>query len=87
MDLTVPWFPTIGMGSPGEKIEGNLGSKPFVYNIELENILQESHAKDLARSTLQCDIANQEEGHIVPEQLLNTKRGCCCKKCCKVLMR
>ena len=47
MDLSVPWFPTIGMGSPGEKIEGNFGNKPFVYNIELENILQEAHMKDL----------------------------------------
>lgn len=43
----VPWYPTIGMNSMGEKVEVNFGSKPFAFNIELENILQEAHYKDL----------------------------------------
>ena len=47
MSRDVRWFPTIGMNSKGEKVEMNFGSKPFVYNIELENILQEAHKKDL----------------------------------------
>ena len=45
------WFPTLGMNSLGEKVEVNIGSKPFVYNIELENILQEAHNKDLLLNT------------------------------------
>lgn len=40
-------FPTIGMNSIGEKVEVNFGDKPFVYNIEIEKILQEAHEKDL----------------------------------------
>ena len=43
----VVWFPTIGLQSIGSKVEVNFGSKPFAYNIELENILQEAHQKDL----------------------------------------
>ena len=43
----VPWYPTIGMNSIGEKVEVNFGSKPFAFNIELENILQEAHIKDI----------------------------------------
>ena len=47
MSRDVRWFPTIGMNSMGEKVEMNFGSKPFVYNIELESILQKAHQKDL----------------------------------------
>ena len=46
--LDTPWYPVIGMNSPEEKIEANFGSQPFMYNIELENILQEAHAKDVS---------------------------------------
>ena len=35
------------MNSIGEKVEVNFGSKPFAFNIELENILQEAHIKDI----------------------------------------
>ena len=35
------------MNSLGEKVEVNFGNKPFAYNIELENILQDAHSKDL----------------------------------------
>ena len=47
MRKDLAFFPTIGMNSIGEKVEVNFGNKPFVYNLELENILQEAHEKDL----------------------------------------
>ena len=53
IDIERSWFPTVGMNSPKETIEANFGDKPFAYNIELENILQEAHEKDLSREKLQ----------------------------------
>ena len=47
MRKDLAFFPTIGMNSIGEKVEVNFGQKPFLYNIELEKILQEANEKDL----------------------------------------
>ena len=48
--------PPDNLGGEGNKVadlskmEVNFGSQPYVYNIELENVLQEAHAKDVAQS-------------------------------------
>jgi len=47
MRKDLAFFPTVGMNSIGEKVEVNFGQKPFLYNIELEKILQEANEKDL----------------------------------------
>ena len=40
-------YPTIGMHSKNESVNVNLGQNPFMYNIKMEMILNEAHAKDL----------------------------------------
>jgi len=41
-------YPTVGLHSKNERVEVNLGQTPFMYNIKLEMILNEAHARDLA---------------------------------------
>ena len=41
------FYPTVGIGSDNELIEVNFGQTPFIYNIKMEMVLNESHAKDL----------------------------------------
>ena len=43
-----PLFPTVGIGSQNGKLEVNFGQSPFVYNIKLEIVLNESLLKDLS---------------------------------------
>jgi len=47
IDEKLVLFPTIGLNSIGERVEVNFGDKPFQYNVEIENILQAAHTKDL----------------------------------------
>ena len=63
-----PLFPTVGIGSQNGKLEVNFGQSPFVYNIKLEMILNESLLKDLSIKDTSAESKSKEKITHKPSQ-------------------
>ena len=63
-----PLFPTVGVGSKNEKVEVNFGQSPFVYDIKLEMILNESLLKDLSIKGTSTESKSKEKNAHEPSQ-------------------
>lgn len=74
-----PLYPTVGCGSENEKLEVNFGQTPFIYNIKMEMILNESLLKDrLMQSDLKQTISHNEGLQLKNDDIpirFRTRRG------------
>jgi hypothetical protein len=41
LNVDIPWYPTIGLQSPGEKVKVNFGESPFLYDFQARSSFQQ----------------------------------------------